>query len=100
MTRVLFGVATVAMLAIGSGTASAQAPVVPTYPQLPTPTYAQPAVGGTIVTTPVIPVTGVITPPPVVITPVLPVIRIGYPYYGYPYYGRSFYYPPYYRHRW
>ncbi len=98
MNRVLFGFATVALLAGLSGTASAQAPVVPGYPPPVSPAYQSPVVvGGTIVTSPSVVVPTVVAPPAVVISPVLPRIGIGF---GYPYYGRPYYYPHYYHHRW
>ena len=93
MKRILFGLATVALLAVCAGTASAQTVV---YPPV-VPAYAPPvAVGGTIVTSPGVAVTGVIAPPAIVVSPVLPVIRIGGPYF----YGRPYYYPRYYHGRW
>lgn len=98
MKPVLFGLATVAMLAVVSGTASAQVVVSPaTPPATVVPTYQAPlTVGGTIVTTPSVVVPPLVAPP-VVVSPVLPVVRFGYPYYyGY---GRPYYYPHYYR-RW
>jgi hypothetical protein len=98
MKRVLFGVATLAAFAVCSGTVSAQA-VVPAYPGTVVPAYSPPvAVSGTVVT-PGVAVSGVISPP-IVVAPVLPPIRVGFPYYGYGYgYGRPYYYPHYYR-RW
>jgi hypothetical protein len=96
MTRVLFAMATVALFAAGIGTASAQTVVVPVSPQPVAPTYAQPVVGGTIVTSPGVVVTGVIAPPTIVVSPALPIVRVGYPYY----YGRPYYGYPHYRFHW
>ncbi|HEV3438838.1 MAG TPA: hypothetical protein VG122_15840 [Gemmata sp.] len=96
MKRVLFGLATVALLAGLCGTASAQAP--PGYPQPVVPAYQPPVVvGGTIVTSPSVVVPTIVAPPAVVVSPVLPTIGIGF---GYPYYGRPYYYPHYYHRRW
>jgi hypothetical protein len=87
MKRVLFGLAAIAVLAVCSGTVSAQTPVVPYYPQPVVPATPPVVVGGTIITP------AVVAPPTVVVGP--PVIRVGYPYYG-----RYYYYPRYHRRFW
>jgi hypothetical protein len=89
MKRVLFGMAALTAIAVCSGTASAQAVVLPTYQQ---PVVSPAVVGGTIVTP------GVAVAPTVVVSPPLPIVRVGYPYY---WYGRPYYYPyHHYHHRW
>lgn len=88
MRPVMFSLGAVAALAFCSGTVSAQTVIVPSYPQPVAPLL--PAPGATVVTP------GVVLPTPsVIVSPVFPIVRFGYPYY----YGRSFYYPHYYYHR-
>ena len=91
MKRVLFGMAALTAIALCSGTASAQAVVLPTYQQPVVPAAYPAVVGGTVMTP------GVAVAPTVVVSPPLPIVRVGYPYY---WYGRPYYYPHYYHRRW